>query len=239
MLIPDKAILYAGDPMCSWCYGFSPALEQAMHEYEVPFIPVMGGLRPGANSEAMDDRLSRFLEHHWKQVEKLTGRPFDYSILSRRDFRYDTEPSCRAVVAVREMRTDLAFPFYFALQSAFYARAENPTDEQTFIRIAQELGIDADAFVQAYHSEENAYETKQDFQLCHALQITGFPALMYIENRVAWPIAKGYRDLDDLRAAIDHTLKAAAENAAEKREANTVKNTGVAGESCATDGSGC
>ena len=62
---------------------------------------------------------------------------------------------------------------------------------------------------------------------------------MYIENRVAWPIAKGYRDLDDLRAAIDHTLKAAAENAAEKREANTVKNTGVAGESCATDGSGC
>lgn len=236
MLIPDKAILYAGDPMCSWCYGFSPALEQAMHEYEVPFILVMGGLRPGVNSEAMDDRLSRFLEHHWKQVESLTRRPFDYSILSRRDFRYDTEPSCRAVVAVREMRSDLAFPFYFALQSAFYAKAENPTDEQTFIRIAQELGINAEAFLKAYHSEEIAYETKQDFQLCQALQITGFPALMYIENRVAWPIVRGYRSPDDLRAAIEHTLKAATESRAENRKENSEEDVG---ESCATDGSAC
>lgn len=234
MQLPEKAVLYAGDPMCSWCYGFSPVLQQAMNEYDsLPFIPIMGGMRPAALAEDMDDRMSRFLLHHWKQVEKATGRPFDYSILSRRDFQYNTEPSCRAVVAVREMEPSRAFPYFFALQSAFYAEGRNPTDEQTFADIAEQTGIDRTAFLKAYHSEEVGYEMRQDFQLCQGLQVTGFPSMLYLEGNVAWPISRGFRELDDLRKAIDHTLNAAS-NAAKQNSESAAE-----GQTCSVDGSNC
>jgi len=43
----DKSIIYIGDPMCSWCYGFGPEISKIKAEFpEVDFQIVMGGLRP-------------------------------------------------------------------------------------------------------------------------------------------------------------------------------------------------
>ena len=32
----DKEIIYVGDPMCSWCWGFSPVLKRIEAEYGLP-----------------------------------------------------------------------------------------------------------------------------------------------------------------------------------------------------------
>ena len=45
----EKAtLIYFGDPMCSWCYGFSDELNDALNllSDQVDFELVMGGLRP-------------------------------------------------------------------------------------------------------------------------------------------------------------------------------------------------
>ncbi len=31
----DLEFIYVGDPMCSWCWGFSPALEQMGTRYSI------------------------------------------------------------------------------------------------------------------------------------------------------------------------------------------------------------
>ena len=40
---------YFADPMCSWCWGFSPAIDVLRDEYRdrIKIALVLGGLRPG------------------------------------------------------------------------------------------------------------------------------------------------------------------------------------------------
>jgi putative protein-disulfide isomerase len=59
----NLVIIYVGDPMCSWCYGFAPEiteLKEKLTDYE--FKLVLGGLRPGGTETNAD--LGEFLAHH-------------------------------------------------------------------------------------------------------------------------------------------------------------------------------
>ena len=45
--------IYFADPMCSWCWGFAPVIEQTLRRRYGEAIPVrlvLGGLRPGPPS---------------------------------------------------------------------------------------------------------------------------------------------------------------------------------------------
>jgi len=44
-------LIYFADPMCSWCYGFSPVIDDIRRAYgnALPIRVVMGGLRPGTD----------------------------------------------------------------------------------------------------------------------------------------------------------------------------------------------
>ena len=78
-LTPEKIgkLYYFGDPMCSWCWGFRPVLEQVEHEYpELQRITVMGGLR-GGEEEPMSDMLAEMIQSAWVRISEATGHPFD------------------------------------------------------------------------------------------------------------------------------------------------------------------
>ena len=89
-------LLYIADPMCSWCWGFSPVIELVRKNFEnqLPMQVLMGGLRPGTN-EPMGDSMKNEIKEHWKHVHQATGQPFDYSFFDRKGFVYDTEPAAQ------------------------------------------------------------------------------------------------------------------------------------------------
>ena len=46
----DMALIYIGDPMCSWCWGSSDVVKEARAsalEKGIQFSAIVGGLRPG------------------------------------------------------------------------------------------------------------------------------------------------------------------------------------------------
>jgi len=96
--------VYVGDPMCSWCWGFAPALEKLESRYGIPLRVVMGGLRTGSQAEPMDTEARQQLAGYWQGVAQRTGQPFTNASLVRDGWSYDTEPSCRAVVTMRQTR---------------------------------------------------------------------------------------------------------------------------------------
>jgi len=51
----QPTIIYIGDPMCSWCYGFAPELSKTIDHFDnkANLRLVMGGLRP-YNDEHID-----------------------------------------------------------------------------------------------------------------------------------------------------------------------------------------
>ncbi|HEY9218115.1 MAG TPA: DsbA family protein, partial [Phenylobacterium sp.] len=73
----QRHLIYFADPMCSWCYGFAPVIEQVAERYAgvLPIQLVMGGLRPGT-ADPMSDAARTSLLGHWREVAAATGQPF-------------------------------------------------------------------------------------------------------------------------------------------------------------------
>ena len=114
--------------MCSWCWGISPELRKLRDYYrdkEVGFRIVVGGLRPGGG-DPWDDKMKDFLREHWGHVTEMSKQPFGYKLMDLDEFEYDTEPSCRSVVAARELDPSRELEFFEEVQRKFYVDSEDP-----------------------------------------------------------------------------------------------------------------
>lgn len=198
---PKPEIIYVGDPMCSWCYGFSDNLEAFKKKYEsqYTFKLITGGLRIN-QTEKIDAAMKRFLTHHWKQVNKASDKPFKYEILERTDFIYDTEMACRAVVAARKLQPENAYSFFFKLQSAFYAENIDITQAENCVKIAVKAGFNENTF----HNElkNNKAEVYSDFQTAQQMGATGFPTVLLLKDGKYYKLTEGFCSLESLEEAL-------------------------------------
>lgn len=203
----ERGIIYVGDPMCSWCWGFSPVMDDIIEFFalKVPVFIVVGGLRVG-KSEIMDDDLRGFLRHHWEEVNKYTGQPFSFGILEKNNFIYDTGPACRAVVTMRLMRPELNFVFFKSIQKAFYLENRDPTLPDTFADLADNLDVDRDEFLKTYGSEKSKIETTEDFRYARTLGITGFPSLLLKDGNGYTLLSNGYQSFGNIKPKIESWL---------------------------------
>jgi putative protein-disulfide isomerase len=207
-LLDIPHLIYVMDPMCSWCYGFAPVIKQIFEAYEgkLQYKMVLGGLRPGT-THALDKNLKAEIEHHWKDVEQVTGQPFDYTFFERTDFVYDTEPACRAVVTMRYLKPDAEFKMAAAVQEAFYANNNDVTKPEVLALIATQFNVAEDEFLEKFSSEEMKEKTQQDFVIAQHLQATAFPSLFLLNGTTVHPLSRGYRMYAAMDAHIENALK--------------------------------
>jgi putative protein-disulfide isomerase len=205
-------LLYFADPMCSWCYGFSPVISALAERFEgrLPLDVVMGGLRAG-NTEPMHAKDKDFIREAWTRVGQTTGQPFDMSFLDREGFVYDTEPACRAVVTARRLMARMALPFMARVQQAFYAENRDMTAADEISLVAEEAGFERTEFGAAFVSAGARNETFRDFLTAQSLGIHGFPTLIGgSEERGYALVTNGYRPLEDLAEPLERWLAAGA-----------------------------
>lgn len=199
----DKAqLIYVGDPMCSWCYGIAEELETTVAALgdQVDFSLVMGGLR-AYNDQKMPE-LSDFLKHHWEEVSQMSGQKFNYGILASKDFVYDTEPPCRAVVVARSIAPEKELEFFKLTQEAFYSLNANTSEVETYVKICKKLGMDAVQFAGRFRSETFKALVKKDFMQAGKLGVNSFPTIILVQGNKAEVIARGYATSEDMLAKI-------------------------------------
>ncbi|HWF01830.1 MAG TPA: DsbA family protein [Caulobacteraceae bacterium] len=172
-------LIYFSDPMCSWCWGFSPVIEAIEEVWgdELPIRLVMGGLRPGPH-EAMSDEARLELRSHWRHVTEASGQPFGPLALSHSGFVYDTDPAARAVVVVRRNAPDKALAFLRRLHRAFYVEGLDITDAGQLCELAAEIDLDRGAFGADLQSQETRQETWRDYAIAQRGGVRGFPTLI-------------------------------------------------------------
>ena len=204
--------IYFADPMCSWCYGFSPVVRSLRRRYRdlLPIRLVMGGLRPGT-SEAMPDEARRNLVHHWDHIGALAGVTFSPALADREGFIYDTDPAARAVVLARRTSNEEALDLLERLHVAFYAEGRDITDLAELAVIAAEQGFDRDAFETALADEGLKNETWRDYAISQRAGATGFPTLVVGPNTDGTfaLVTRGYQDGDTILAGVDSWLAGA------------------------------
>ncbi len=200
-------LIYFGDPMCSWCYGFSPEMSKALDSLskDIDFQLVMGGLRP-YNTETMAD-LGDFLQHHWEDVNKRSGQPFSYEILKDKSFVYDTEPACRAVVLMRELKPASEFDFFKKVQTEFYQENKNTNLTETFSELAEEFGLDKADFAKKFESDEFKEKVKKDFTYSQNVGVRSFPTIVLKNGDDLYLIAQGYVEAETIIEKCEKVLK--------------------------------
>ena len=206
-------LIYFADPMCSWCWGFSPVVD-ALRERSGSALPIrliMGGLRPGT-TQPLNESSKREIREHWEHVHEASGQPFDFGFFDREGFVYDTEPASRAIVVVRQGGMGEALDFLKQVHAAFYARSQDVTNETVLADLAAECGHDRDGFLRALRREEAEQETWQDFAIAQKAGIRGFPCLIagVGEGAEYSIVTMGYQPVERILSPLEKWLEIAS-----------------------------
>ena len=198
----SRRLLYFADPMCSWCWGFSPVIA-AIAQVCAGLVPIRlcaGGLRAG-ETRPMDDRSRSYVRHHWEEVAAQTGQPFDFGFFDRARFVYDTEPACRAVVAMRNLVPDAALAYLAALQRAFYAENRDITQEDELADVAASFAS-PDDFRIVFRAREVHEATQADFRMTQGIGIQGFPTVVLQDGRQLTALTSGWQPFEALQDGL-------------------------------------
>lgn len=199
---------YFADPMCSWCWGFSPVIEAVRAQYRerLKIALVLGGLRHETTPMTTAEREA--ILHHWHTVHTRTGQPFRFDGALPEGFVYDTEPACRAVATMGGIDPARVFPLFKAIQIAFYAEGRDVTQPGVLAELAAGLGVDPATFRHAFDSDDARARTQAHFRQARQAGVRGFPALILQQDTQLQTISAGCQPLDAVQAAIDRRLQA-------------------------------
>ena len=200
-----KEIVFVLDPMCSWCWGFAPVIEEAREKlkdtYDITLV--VGGLRTKGEM-VWDEDSKAYLKQHWQQVAKRTGQPFNDVLFEKTDYEYDTYPACKAVVTVRELLgDDAAFTYLHTIQHAFYAQGIDISKTRLLYGYYEQLFGNSNKFAFMYGTERIETLMYHDFAKARSMGATAFPSVVIVDEEGHMVCQKGYRSFNE----IEHLLK--------------------------------
>jgi len=202
----EKILWYIADPMCSWCWGFAPIIKEIRLNYskDLKIELVMGGLRSGKLAMASGQRAE--ILNHWKAVNERTAQPFSFEGAMPEGFIYDTEPSCRGVVAMSLINPSLVFSLLESIQFSFYVEQKDVTNPKILAQLADKIGVDMDLYLQVFESEEAKNEVSIHFEKVRQWGVNSFPTVAVQNASGCSVLNRGYCLPDELFQKIDEWL---------------------------------
>jgi putative protein-disulfide isomerase len=200
----QKELIFVLDPMCSWCWGFAPVIDELQSTFgdEYRFSLVLGGLR--TKGEMSWNEMSReYLKGHWRQVSQRTGQMFSDRLFEKESFDYDTYPASKAVITVRELfGMQSAFAYLHTIQEAFYTRAEDITNIDVLCDLLQTVQLDSTAFRDFFESDRAELLMEHDFAKARSMGANAFPSVVVIDEEGHMVCQKGYRSLLEMKKLL-------------------------------------
>jgi putative protein-disulfide isomerase len=73
-----------------------------------------------------------------------------------------------------------------------YLEARNPSDRETLIALAQEIGADTEAFAPLLYAPETQAELEREMETGRAMGASSFPSLVLDTNGSRWRVPVDY-----------------------------------------------
>lgn len=177
----SPAILYYfHDPMCSWCWGIKEVFQQlcAHLPADIQVKRVLGGLAPD-NEEPMPEELREQIMIGWSRIEAMIpGVKFNFAFWQECQPRRSTYAACRAVIAARRQGEQYDQQMTYAIQQAYYQQARNPSDDETLIELATEIGLHKQGFIHDFYSDDVKTVLQEEIDFSRQMFIESFPSLV-------------------------------------------------------------
>lgn len=207
-MLNSTQLIYIMDPMCSWCWGFNPVMQQILKQAKAANVAVtlrVGGLRTGQQA-LLDESKRAYILQHWRAVAEATGQPFNFVEALPSGFLYNTEPACRALVVARELDQTCLFAFLDMLQRAFYQESQDITQPRVLRDLAVQAGYDSNAFCLAFDAPETQAATEAEFSWVSNLAVSGFPTLLAQSQQQYALITNGYQSYTVLEPLLSRWM---------------------------------
>ncbi|CAA6806759.1 MAG: Thioredoxin [uncultured Sulfurovum sp.] len=189
-------LIFVIDPMCSWCWGFHPIINtlREKHSHTYTFSLIIGGLRTKGQMP-WTEQSKQYLAQNWNAIQKKTKQPFNFSLLNKNTFDYDTYPACKALISIRELWGENAsFEYLATIQKAFYTKGEDITSLEGLLKYVK----DKKRFVDFYQSDRAEILMQHDFAKAHSMGANAFPSIVKIDEQGHMCCIQGYKSLEEI-----------------------------------------
>lgn len=181
-------LIYVMDPLCSWCFGFTPVLQNLLQltEPKGVALQVIGGARREWKTDGS------------KAVSLKAGHEGG---------RIENEPPCRAIVTVRDLAPELVWPMTMKMQEAFHCKGVDIIQSESLARIAERIGLERSAFLEHFNSPAMHEATQENFEWVESLGITGYPTLLTERSNQLALLSSGYHSAEELSPKLKQWLE--------------------------------
>lgn len=178
-------LTYLFDPLCGWCYGASPVIQQlGLHsDFTLELVPT--GLFAGAG-RTMDAAFADFAWSNDQRIAKLTGQRFTEAyrtqVLGQHGSRFDSSTATLALTAVSLTEPQRELVALKTLQEARYVDGQDTTDVPVVAKLLRDADLAAAADRLVANDAElrlaNTARLERGQRLMHSLGASGVPALV-------------------------------------------------------------
>ncbi len=177
------SLLYIYDPLCGWCYGFSPVMEKLYESLndKLHFEVYSGGMMLGSRSGTINE-VAPYIKTAYKTVEQRTGvvfgEPFLKGMLEPGTAILNSEKPCIALTAFKSYLPKRAVEFAHVLQGALYKDGKDLNQDTTYPDLVTPFGINPIEFVEKLNSSDFKRKTNEEFKIVSELGVSGFPTVL-------------------------------------------------------------
>lgn len=208
--MPSKKIVYVHDPLCGWCFGFSPVIHRLNEatQRRASWEILAGGMVLGDRVGPIG-RVSGFLKRALPRLEDTTGiqfgRPFLDNVLAGGTMVLSSMEPSRALQAVKTLAPDRALPFAMAVQKALYEQGLDVTSMSVLGEAAEAVGVSG--FEIEYLKTESYEKTLAEFRRVNDMGVMGFPTLLGIDGDDVRVFSRGWAPFDRVFEPLNRWLE--------------------------------
>ncbi|GAB3532393.1 DsbA family protein [Pontibacter brevis] len=194
--------------MCPWCYGFTPVVRRlrALWHGRLNVQVLLGDMYAHATEPLPVEEKSKQAVS-WHRIQEHTFQPFDYRFFKQRDFVYNTEPACRALLCVRLLRPKLVLEVLRAFHSAFFVDGLDLKETAVLVRLVSLFGIRENLFLALFESDEIMQQMEEEFSYVDSIGAATFPSVLVQTGRGVEKLVHGYVPLDQLEQRLLQILE--------------------------------
>ena len=180
--------------MCSWCWAYKPTWQKILtnlpQSLNVEYL--LGGLAPD-NDNPMSPETRNFVMDNWRRVqEKVPATEFNYEFWRLNIPKRSSYISCRAVISARLQNPKFERAMIEEIQYAYYLKAQNPSEEIVLFDLADNIGLNVQAFKKDLNSPRVNNYLKKEIEFSMTMPINGFPSLVLSKNNTLTQIRINY-----------------------------------------------
>jgi 2-polyprenyl-6-methoxyphenol hydroxylase-like FAD-dependent oxidoreductase/thioredoxin-related protein len=217
-------VQYFTDPICSTCWIIQPLLKKMNLEYGnyLNIAYHMGGLLPSWTDCKGKIQCPSDAAEHWEEVGVMYEMPLDGDVWIEDPLSSSFPPSI-AFKAAQLQDLDKAVLYLRRIREMVFLEKKNIMKWKFLESAAIEVGLDHVRLRNDYkHDARVAFEL--DLDLAKALDITGFPTLIFSDGAGRSITLKGYQPYGRIENVILELLPAAKKNEFNKEPGSLFRN---------------